>query len=90
MHASASPTRAAAEPSHVAVTATCFDDVAHVMSLLRGRRYQVIQVDAGQRTDGSWTVGLTVAGGPDFSDLLCRRIERLPGVIQVKDSDGEP
>lgn len=90
MHASASPPRAAAEPARVHVTATCFDDVARVMGLLRGRRYQVIQVGADRRTDGSWTVGLTVAGGPDTSELLCRRLERLPGVTQVRNPGGEP
>lgn len=90
MQASASPHRAAASPARVDVTATCFDDVARVMGLLRGRRYEVIQVDADRRTDGSWTVGLTVAGGPHTSDLLCRRLDRLPGITQVRNSGGEP
>ena len=84
---------AVAEHEHCTVDVQCFDSVARVVGLLRGRRYEVVRMQvtrpaiAARSSNESppWRVELTVerAEASD-DDLLLHRLERLVGVLGVR------
>jgi acetolactate synthase regulatory subunit len=70
------------------VDVQCFDDVAKVVLMLRGRRYEVTRLAATrcQPDTGPWTVEFTVAAQPAACPLLMQRLQRLVGVVAARRS----
>lgn len=70
------------------VTVTDLAAVQRVLVLLTGRATSVTGLVAQQAADGRWRVALRCPIGPEASDLLRRRLNRVPSVLAVVVDDG--
>ncbi len=86
------PTHCASSPAdHCArllVTVTDLSAVQRVLVLLTGRAVPIIGLTAQASDRGEWRVLLECLTRPDETDLLRRRLHRLPSVLNVVDGAG--
>lgn len=62
-----------------------FDGVVRVVALLRQRRYRVLTVTAAPKRAPAWmlTVVIDTTRYDDSTNLLVKRLNRLPDVLKV-------
>jgi hypothetical protein len=70
------------------VTVTDLTAVQRVLMLLTGRVTPVTRLVAEEAGEGEWRVSLDCLARPDETDLLRRRLCRLPSVLAVVDCAG--
>lgn len=71
---------------HCWILVSGFDGVLRVISLLRQRRYRVRAVSAVSRGASSWRLIVVIDNSrhDDSTNLLVKRLNRLPDVLKVR------
>lgn len=71
---------------HCWILVSSFTGVARVISLLRQRRYRVVTVSAAPKRAPTWTLTVVIdtTRHDDSTNLLVKRLNRLPDVLKVR------
>jgi acetolactate synthase regulatory subunit len=76
--------REAPIPQRITVTVGDVAGVARVISLIRGRQYDAVALDAVSHATGCWMVAVTVNCDEASARLLCYRLDRLVDVSSLR------
>lgn len=70
---------------HCWILVSGFDGVVRVISLFRQRRYRVVTVAAAPKRAPTWTLTVVIdtTQHDDETNLLVKRLNRLPDVLKV-------